>query len=57
MAETFRNPNILITTIQDMQQRQDESLKEIQLKLSGYNELISNLSLFDQNETSFGLIQ
>ena len=32
--ETFRNPNLLIQTIKEMQQKQEESLKDIQLKLS-----------------------
>jgi exosome complex RNA-binding protein Rrp4 len=33
LEETFRNPNLLIKTIKEMQQKQEESLKEIQLKL------------------------
>jgi hypothetical protein len=66
--ETFRNPNLLIQTIKEMQQRQDEFLKDIQLKLNQMtkikdhlkikNKFQPNLSSFDQNETSlFGSIK
>jgi hypothetical protein len=68
IEDKFRNPNLLIETIKDMQQKQDESLRDIQLKLSemnqvrddlkASNEFRPNLSSFDQNETSlFGLIK
>ncbi len=33
IEEYFRNPNLLIQSIKEMQQRQEESLKEYQLKL------------------------
>jgi hypothetical protein len=33
IEDTFRHPNVLIQTIKEMQQKQEESLKEIQLKL------------------------
>ena len=33
IEDTFRNPNLLIQTIQDMQRKQDESLNDIQFKL------------------------
>ena len=32
--ETFRNSNLLIQTIKEMQQKQEESLNDIQFKLS-----------------------
>ena len=35
--ELFRDPNLLIESIQDMQQKQEESLSEIQLKLNQIN--------------------
>jgi hypothetical protein len=65
---TFRNPNLLIETIKKMQQKQDESLRDIQLKLNemnqvrdqlkASNEFKPNLSSYNQNETSlFGLIK
>ena len=38
IEELFRNPNLLIESIKEMQQRQDESLNDIQFKL---NELIN----------------
>ena len=39
IEETYRDPNLLIQTIQDMQQKQHESLKDIQVKL---NEIKTN---------------
>jgi hypothetical protein len=68
LEETFRQPNLLIETIREMQQKQDESLKDIQLKLNeinqveddliATNEFQPNLSLFNQNSTSlFGSIR
>jgi hypothetical protein len=68
IEETFRHPNLLIQSIQAIQSRQEESLKDIQLKLNqmskvkddlkATNEFQSNLSSFNQEETSlFGLIK
>jgi hypothetical protein len=69
IEETFRNPNLLIQTIKEMQQRQEESLNNIQLKLNEMslvkeflekkNEFQPNSSLLYQNETSslFGSIR
>jgi hypothetical protein len=37
IEDTFRSPNLLIQTIQEMQQRQEESLNEIQFKLDQMN--------------------
>jgi hypothetical protein len=66
---TFRNPNLLIETIQAMQSKHDESLKEIQFKLTEMNQVKvhlkasnkfqPNLSLFNQTEATslFGLIK
>jgi hypothetical protein len=68
IEETFRSSNLLIETIKEMQQKQEESLSDIQVKLNemnqvkadleGTNEFIPNLSLLNQDETSlFGSIQ
>jgi hypothetical protein len=68
IEETFRNPNLLIETIKDMQRKQNESLNGIQFILSEMNQVKSNLmatnffkpnlSLFNQKETSlFGSIK
>jgi hypothetical protein len=68
MEEMFRNPNLLIQTIREMQQEQEESLKDIQIKLNEMNQAKEffmetntfkpNLSSLNQNETYlFGLIQ
>ena len=63
--ETFRNSNLLIQTIKEMQQKQEESLKEIQLKLDemtivkvnseATNEFKPNVSLFNQKEEETSL--
>jgi hypothetical protein len=65
LEETFRNPNLLIKTIKEMQQKQEESLKEIQLKLNemtivkvnseATNEFKPNVSLFNQKEEDTSL--
>ena len=39
IEEYFRNPNLLIQSIKEMQQRQEESLKEIQSKLNEINQV------------------
>jgi hypothetical protein len=62
MEETFRNPNLLIETIREMQLKQEKSLNCIQLKLNEMNlvkdnlksitEFQPNLSLFNQEGTS-----
>ena len=69
IEETFRNPNLLIQSIQDMQQRQEASLNDIRLKLNQMtkikanlketNEFKPNVSLFDQKEDTslFGSIK
>jgi hypothetical protein len=61
IEETFRNPNLLIQTIEEMQKKQQESLNNLQLKLDeinqvkdnlkGTNEFKPNLSFLNQNET------
>jgi hypothetical protein len=69
IEDTFRNPNLLIQSIKEMQQKQEESLNDIQSKLNeitivkdtliATNEFKPNLSLINQNETSslFGSIK
>jgi hypothetical protein len=68
IEETFRNPNLLIETINAMQQKQEESLFEIQFELNQMNRVRDdlmatnyfkpNLSSFNQMETSlFGSIK
>jgi hypothetical protein len=61
----FRQPNLLIQTIQDMQKKQEESLKDIQLKLNlmslvkddliATNDFKPTLSSFNQNEETTSL--
>jgi hypothetical protein len=65
----FRDPNLLIETIQAMQRKHDESLKEIQFKLTEMNQVKvhlkasnkfqPNLSLLNQTEATslFGSIK
>jgi hypothetical protein len=43
IEEVFRNPNLLIQTIREMQQKQEESLKDIQLKLNEMDLVKDNL--------------
>jgi hypothetical protein len=68
IEDTFRNPNLLILTIEELQQKKRESLNEIQVKLNeitkikdnlkATNEFKPNLSLLNPNETScFGSIK
>ena len=69
IEETFRNPNLLIETIKEMQRKQDESLRDIQSKLNeinqvkdnlkASNEFQPNLSFFDQEDQTslFGSIK
>jgi hypothetical protein len=68
IEETFREPNLLIQSIKEMQRKQEESLKDIQSKLNetkevnsylkATNEFKPKLSSFDQNETFlFGSIR
>jgi hypothetical protein len=69
IEEMFRNPNLLIESIREMQQKQENSLKDIQLKLNAMNRVKEfceetntfqpNLSSLNQNETSslFGLLK
>jgi hypothetical protein len=69
IEDTFRNPNLLIQSIKEMQQKQDESLKAIQIKLNQMakinddlmetNFIMSNSSLFTKEEGTslFGSIK
>jgi hypothetical protein len=60
LEDTYRDPNLLIETIEEMQSKQDESLKDIQLKLNqmtkvndsleATNKFKPNLSLFNQTK-------
>jgi hypothetical protein len=58
IEELFRNPSLLIQTIQDMQFKQEESLKDIQLKLNVINQVKDDLKathFFIPNLYSFNL--
>jgi hypothetical protein len=69
IEEKFRDPNLLIETIKQMQRKQEESLIDIQLKLTEMNrvkdnfkilnEFRPNSTLFDQEEDAslFGSIK
>jgi hypothetical protein len=68
IEETFRNPNILIEAITEMQEKQEESLRDIQSKLKEIKQVKHNLKVtnqfkpnlipFNPNKTScFGLIK
>jgi hypothetical protein len=60
IQELFRNPNLLIQTIREMQQKQDESLNKIQSKLNEMNqvkELCEETNTFQPNLTSLNQIE
>jgi hypothetical protein len=46
--ETFRNPNLLIESIREMQRQQEEAIEELKLKLDEQSQVKSNL--IDTNE-------
>ncbi len=48
IEETYRDPNLLIQTIQEMQQKQHESLKDIQLRLNQMNKIKDDLNASNQ---------
>jgi hypothetical protein len=54
--EYFRNPNLLIQSIKEMQQRQEESLKEIQLKLNEINQVKVDLKAANKFELNLTLL-
>ena len=56
IEELFRNPNLLIQTIQEIQQKQEESLKDIRSKLykmTIVKEFCEETNTFQPNSTSF----
>jgi hypothetical protein len=53
IEETFRDPNLLIKTIKQMQRKQEESLNEIQFKLNEMNQVRDDLK--ETNEFKLNL--
>jgi hypothetical protein len=53
IEETFRNSNILISTIKELQQKQEESLFEIQFKLNQINRVKDNLDATNNFKPNF----
>jgi hypothetical protein len=56
IEETFRNPHLLIQSIKEMQQKQEESMRDIQSKLNEMNQVKDNLEAankFKPNLSSF----
>jgi hypothetical protein len=56
IEETFRQPNLLIETIREMQQKQEESLKEIQSKLNEINQVKVDLKAKNEFEPNLTLL-
>jgi hypothetical protein len=56
IEEFFRNPNLLIQSIKDLQQRQEESLKEIQSKLNEINQVKVDLKAANEFEPNLTLL-
>jgi hypothetical protein len=54
--ETFRHPNLLIEAIKEMQQKQEESLKEIQVKLNQMNQFKDHLTATNYFQPTFSPI-
>jgi hypothetical protein len=54
--ELFRNPNLLIQSIKDLQQIQEESLKEIQSKLNKINQVKVDLKATNEFEPNLTLL-
>jgi len=48
VEETFRQPNLLIQTIREMQQKQEKSLKDIQFRLYEMTKVNDNLKVTNQ---------
>jgi hypothetical protein len=56
IEEFFRNPNLLIQSIKEMQQRQEESLKEIQSKLNEINQVQVDLKATNEFKPNLTLL-
>jgi hypothetical protein len=56
IEEYFRNPNLLIQSIKDMKQNQEESLKEIQSKLNEINQVKVDLKAANEFEPNLTLL-
>jgi hypothetical protein len=55
--ESFRNPNLLIDTIRDMQHHQGEAIKEIKLKLDEQSHVKENLVLTNEFKPNLSFSQ
>jgi hypothetical protein len=56
IEDTFRNPNLLIETIKEMQHKQEESLKDIQFKLNEMNQAKDHLIATNYFQPTFSPI-
>jgi hypothetical protein len=56
IEETFRNPNLLIETIEEMHRKQEESLNEIQFKLYEMNRVKDNLKVTNYFKPNLSLL-
>jgi hypothetical protein len=57
IEETFRHPNLLIETIREMQRKQEESLKDIQMKLNEINRVKIHLKATNHFEPNPSLLK
>ncbi len=53
IEETFRNPNLLIESIKEMQQKQEESLNGIRFKLKEMTKIKENLNITNEFRPNF----
>jgi hypothetical protein len=57
IEDTFRNPNLLIQSIKEMQQKQQESLKDIQIKLNQMNQVKDNLEATNELKSNSSFLR
>jgi hypothetical protein len=55
--ETFRNPNLLIESIREMQRKQEESIAELKLKLNEQSQVKDNLTRMNEFKPNLSFSQ
>ena len=55
--ETFRNPNLLIDSIREIQRKQEEAIAELRLKLNEQNQVEDNLKRMNEFKPNLSFSQ
>jgi hypothetical protein len=55
--DTFRNPNLMIQSIQEMQRQQEEAISELKLKLDEQSQVNDHLKEMNQTKPNLSFIQ